>query len=488
MSEPAVLDCPPSGAASVPTPGARLEDAFAAQRAAFAREMNPSLEARHDRLDRLLQLTAVHQDAIIDAVSADFGHRSRHETDLADIFVVLSAIRHTRRQVRRWMKPRGVATPLHLLPATSELIRQPLGVVGVISPWNYPLQLALLPVAAALAAGNRVMLKPSELTPRFSALLQKIVAEAFAPDEFAVFPGDVELGRAFSRLPFNHLFFTGSTAVGRQVALAAAENLTPVTLELGGKSPAIIDVDCDLPEAARRIAFAKLLNAGQTCVAPDYMLVPRARVDAFVTALQRAVGAMYPTLAGNPDYTSIVNERHYGRLAQLVADAQAHGATAVPMAAATATPDAASRQFPPTVLLGVDDEMAVMREEIFGPLLPVVPYDSLDGAIAYVNARPHPLALYWFGRDRAHRERVLQRTISGGVTINDACWHVCQEYLPFGGVGASGMGAYHGEHGFLTFTQEKAVLHQSRLNGIALFRPPYGRRFEAVLALLKRFF
>jgi coniferyl-aldehyde dehydrogenase len=487
MTESATLERPTAIGAGAPSSVAQLEVAFSSQRAAFAREMNPSLEARRHRLDRLLQLVATHDAAIIEAISADFGHRSRHETDLADVFVVISALRHTRRHVRRWMRPRRVTTPLHLLPATSEVIRQPLGVVGVISPWNYPLQLALLPVGAALAAGNRAMLKPSELTPRFSALLQKIVADAFAPDEFAVFPGDVELGRAFARLPFDHLFFTGSTGVGRQVALAAAENLTPVTLELGGKSPAIVDADCDLPEAARRIAFAKLLNAGQTCVAPDYLLVPRAEVHAVVAALQDAVRAMYPTLAGNPDYTSIVNDRHYRRLAQLVADAETHGATTVALAGSGAA-DAASRQFPPTVLLGVDDEMAVMREEIFGPLLPVVPYESLDDAIGYVNARPRPLALYWFGRDAAHRQRVLQQTISGGVTTNDACWHVCQEYLPFGGVGASGMGAYHGEHGFLTFTKEKAVLHQSRLNGIALFRPPYGRLFEAVLGLLKRFF
>ncbi|MEO8674385.1 MAG: coniferyl aldehyde dehydrogenase [Casimicrobiaceae bacterium] len=465
-----------------------MEEIFAAQRGAFAREMNPSLAVRRDRLDRLLHLTQTHQGAIIDAISADFGHRSRHETDLADIFVVISAIRHTHRHLRRWMRARRVPTPLHLLPASSELIRQPLGVVGVISPWNYPYQLAMLPVAAALAAGNRTMLKPSELTPRFSALLQGIVADTFAPDEFAVLPGDVELGRAFSHLPFDHLFFTGSTAVGRQVALAAAANLTPVTLELGGKSPAIVDADCDLPVAARRIAFAKMLNAGQTCVAPDYMLVPRARADAFVAEMQRAVAEMYPTLSPNPDYTSIVSDRHYLRLAHLVADAKAHGATAVPMDATAESTDATARKFPPTLLVGVDDDMAVMNEEIFGPVLPVVPYDSLDEAIAYVNRHPRPLALYWFGTNGEHRDRVLMGTISGGVTTNDACWHVAQEYLPFGGVGASGMGAYHGERGFLTFTQEKPVFHQARVNGIALFRPPYGRRFEAVVSLLKRYF
>ena len=488
MSEPVVLDRPQSAAAETSTPVARMDEVFAAQRAAFARAMNPPVAARRDRLDRLLHLTEKHQNAIIDAISADFGHRSRQETDLADIFVVMSAIRHAQRHLRRWMKPRRVPTPLHLLPARSELIRQPVGVVGVISPWNYPFQLAMLPIAAALAAGNRAMLKPSELTPRFSELLRAIVAESFAIDEFAVLPGDVELGRAFSHLPFDHLFFTGSTAVGRQVALAAAENLTPVTLELGGKSPAIVDADCDLAVAAPRIAFAKLLNAGQTCVAPDYMLVPRARIDEFVASMQRTVAAMYPSLAANSDYTSIVSDRHYQRLAHLVADAQAGGATAIPMVAMADTPAAATRKFPPTLLVGVDEGMAAMREEIFGPVLPVIPYDSLDEAIAYVNRHPRPLALYWFGSSREHRDRVLRGTISGGVATNDACWHVAQEYLPFGGVGASGVGAYHGERGFLTFTHEKPVFLQARLNGIALFRPPYGKRFEAVLALLKRYF
>ena len=487
MSDPVAIDRPQAVTVSDAAPRARMDEVFVAQQAAFAREMHPSLDVRRDRLDRLLLLTKTHQDAIIEAISADFGHRSRQETDLADIFTVLSAIRHTQRHLRRWMKARRVPTPLHLFPASSELIRQPLGVVGVISPWNYPYQLAMLPVAAALAAGNRAMLKPSELTPRFSDLLQQIVAESFAPDEFAVFPGDVEMGRAFSRLPFDHLFFTGSSAVGRQIALAAAENLTPVTLELGGKSPAIINVDADLPVAARRIAFAKLLNAGQTCVAPDYMLVPRGRVNAFVAEMRIAVAAMYPTLADNPDYTSIVSDRHFQRLAHLVVDATTRGATRVPLVDVAEAPDAA-RKFTPTLLVGADDGMAVMQQEIFGPVLPVVAYDSLDEAIAYVNRHPRPLALYWFGASREHRDRVLRGTISGGVTTNDACWHVSQEYLPFGGVGASGMGAYHGERGFLTFTKEKPVLHQARVNGIALFRPPYGRRFEAMLSLLKRHF
>jgi len=476
------------GTDPVDTQAARLEACFAAQRRAFAADMNPSAEARQDRLDRLLRLTENHQQEIVAAISEDFGHRSRQETDLAEIFIVLSALRHMRRNLGRWMRPRRVATPLHLWPARSEILRQPLGVVGVISPWNYPFQLGMLPAAAALAAGNRVLLKPSELTPRFSEALQRIVAAAFTEDEFAVIPGDVEVGRAFAALPFDHLFFTGSTAVGRQIALAAAQNLTPVTLELGGKSPAIVDAECDFNEATPRIAFAKLLNAGQTCVAPDYVLVPRARVDAFVAALSAAVGTMYPGFADNADYTSIVSARHYERLRGLVADAVRQGARAVRLGNAAAADGASVRKFHPTVLVGATDAMAVMQEEIFGPVLPVLAYDTLDEAIAGINARPRPLALYWFGTNAAHRDRVLQRTIAGGVTVNDACWHVAQENLPFGGVGASGCGAYHGETGFLAFTKEKPVLHQSRLSGLPLFRPPYGRRFDALIGLLKRFF
>ena len=466
----------------------QMSKAFAAQRAAFAGDMNPGRDVRRDRLARLLQLTEKHQGAIAEAISADFGHRSRHETDLAEIFLVLSGIRHMHRHVGRWMKPRRVATPLHMLPARSEVIPQPLGVVGVISPWNYPYQLAMLPAAAAIAAGNRVMIKPSELTPKFSELLRRIVGEFLPPEECAVVPGDVEVGRAFSKMPFDHLFFTGSTSVGRQVALAAAENLTPVTLELGGKSPAIIDVECDISVAAPRLAFGKLLNAGQTCVAPDYILVPRARVDEFVAVFQQAVTAMYPSQAANPDYTSIVSDRHYQRLARLVEDAQAQGATAIRIAPAGERAEAAGRKLSPTLLVGVDDDMAVMREEIFGPVLPILPYDTLDDAIAYVNRHPRPLALYWFGNNNGHRDQVLRSTISGGVTVNDACWHVAQENLPFGGVGASGIGAYHGEQGFRTFSKDKPVLHQAALNGFGFFRPPYGRHFETLIGLLKRYF
>jgi coniferyl-aldehyde dehydrogenase len=478
---------PEPGAAAVEATIERMRAGFDAQRAAFAADMMPSRDARVDRLDRLLRLTEKYQTAIADAISADFGHRARQETDLAEIFIVMSGIRTTRRHVGKWMKARRVATPLQMLPARSELIPQPLGVVGIISPWNYAFQLGIVPAAEAIAAGNRVMLKPSELTPSFSELLRGIVAEFFSPEEFLVAVGGVEVAQAFSRLPFDHLFFTGSTAVGRQIALAAAENLTPVTLELGGKSPAIIDADCDMAVAVPRLTYGKLLNAGQTCVAPDYALVPRGRVDEFVAAVKGAAAGMFPTYGPNPDYTGIVSDRHYQRLELLVEDATSRGATAIRLAPPGESSPAAGRKFAPVLLVGVNDDMAVMREEIFGPLLPILPYDTLDEAIAYVNRHPRPLALYWFGRSSARRDQVLRSTISGGVTINDVCWHVAQENLPFGGVGASGSGAYHGEHGFRTFSKEKPVLHQARFNGTGMLRPPYGRRFAAMIGLLKRY-
>jgi coniferyl-aldehyde dehydrogenase len=356
-----------------------------------------------------------------------------------------------------------------------------------VSPWNYPLQLALAPVLAALAAGNRVLVKPSELTPAFSALLAQLVAQHFDPTECAVVLGDAEVGKAFVRQSFDHLFFTGSTAVGRQVALAAAANLVPVTLELGGKSPAIVDTSAVLAQAAARIAAGKLFNAGQTCIAPDYVLLPRAQCDAFVAAYQRSVQRMYPTLHGNPDYTTIINQRHYERLQGLLADAQARGAKVLRMAPAGESESPHHRTLAPALLLDVQPDMAILREEIFGPLLPLVPYDTLDEALAFVNARPRPLALYWFGRDRTRQRQVLTGTVSGGVTVNDVLLHIAQENLPFGGIGESGIGAYHGEYGFRLFSKEKPVFEQSEWAGTALLRPPYGKAAERVLRILKRF-
>jgi coniferyl-aldehyde dehydrogenase len=467
---------------SRPTPMVDVEHLFAAQRTAFERERYPAYAARRDRLSRVLELVTGHERALCAAVDRDFGHRSTHETRLAELYVVATEARYALSHLRRWMRPRRVTTPLKLLPGTARVVRQPLGVVGVISPWNYPVQLALAPVIGALAAGNRVMLKPSELTPATSVLLHQLVAGAFRADEFTVVTGDAEAGAAFARLPFDHLFFTGSTGVGRKIALAAAENLTPVTLELGGKSPALFDVDADFALAAPRLAVGKLLNAGQTCIAPDYALVPADRVDAFVAAISAAVARLYPSFAANPDYTTIVNDRHYTRLTRLIDDARAKGARIVALGGA----DPATRVLAPVLVVGATSEMAIMREEIFGPLLPVEVYATLDDAIATINARPHPLALYFFGGDAARRERVLQETLAGGVTVNDTLWHFVHEGLPFGGVGASGSGAYHGERSFVTFTHEKSVFVQSRASGARLLYPPYGKTFERMLALLSR--
>ncbi|HVO87867.1 MAG TPA: coniferyl aldehyde dehydrogenase [Casimicrobiaceae bacterium] len=464
------------------SPFAELARLFELQRAAFGRERYPAEAIRRDRLDRLRRIVTQHESEMVDAISTDFGHRSAHETRLAELYIVAAEARHAQRKLRAWMKRRRVATPIHLRPASAFVMRQPLGVVGVISPWNYPVQLALAPVVGALAAGNRVLLKPSELTPATSALLQRLVARYFAPDEFAVVIGDVALGEAFARLPLDHLFFTGSTAVGRKVAQAAAANLTPVTLELGGKSPALFDVDADFTLTVPRLVVGKLLNAGQTCIAPDYAIVPRSRIEEFESAVASAVAALYPDIVSNDDYSTIVNDRHFARLQHLLEDARSKGARVVQLGASSPT----TRRMPPALVIGVDDSMAIMREEIFGPLLPVEAYDSLDEMIARLNARPHPLAFYWFGRQQEHRDKVLQQTLAGGVTVNDTLWHFAHEGLPFGGVGASGSGAYHGERSFVTFSQEKPVFVQPRLAATRLLNPPYRKTFERILALLRR--
>jgi len=463
-----------------------LRQAFEQMRTAFHADMAPGLPVRRDRLARVARMTRHHARDIIAAISADFGHRSPHETLIADLLAVDEAIKHARRHLAGWMRPQRIATALMYRPGYNRLLPQPLGVVGVVAPWNYPYQLSMLPAVAALAAGNRVMIKPSELAPRTAELMARIVGETFDEDELAVFPGDATVGKAFVELPFDHLFFTGSTAVGRIVAQAAAKNLTPVTLELGGKSPVIVDAEGTFESIAPKVAIGKLFNAGQTCIAPDYALVPRARVDEFVTAMTRAIGKLYPTLAGNADYTSIVNERHYARLAGLLADARARGARVVEVNPAAEALAPSVRKLAPALILDTGDEMAVMREEIFGPLLPVVAYDSLDDAIGYVNRRERPLALYWFGDNAARRDRVLHGTVAGGVTVNGCLTHFAQEAQPFGGVGASGNGSYHGVYGFRAFSKEKPVYYQGRLGIMPLLLPPYGTLLDRVLSWFAR--
>ena len=470
---------------AVPPPMPDYASRFLAQREAFAADRNPPLPVRRARLARLLRLVDENEPAFIAAVDADFGGRSAQETRIAELFVTRSAILYARRRLARWMRTRRVPTALPFLPAHNRLAPQPLGVVGIVSPWNYPIQLTLCPLAAALAAGDRALIKPSELTPRVSTLLAQLAAKYFDPDLVSVVLGDAETGKAFVALPFDHLLFTGSTAVGRQVAAATAANLTPITLELGGKSPAIFDPSCDLAQASARVAAGKLFNAGQTCVAPDYLLVPRGQAGAAAAALAAAMARLYPTLAANPDYTAIISERHRSRLVALVAEAREAGAPIVEVNPAGES-FADSRKLAPTIVIGAPPTSRLMQEEIFGPLLPIVEYDAVEDAIAYVNRRDRPLALYWFGRDAARRARVLSETIAGGVTVNDCLLHFVQEGQPCGGVGASGVGAYHGEWGFRTFSKLKPTFHQSDWSGFPLLRPPYGRMTDWILGALKR--
>jgi coniferyl-aldehyde dehydrogenase len=452
------------------------------QRTAFLRDGAADLVTRRDHLGRLKRLLLDNQAAIAATVSADFGHRSPQETRFGDLFPTVAGIDYQRRHIGKWIRPERRSVAWYFRPGTARVVYQPLGVVGIISPWNYPIFLAFPPMAAALAAGNRVMLKPSEFTPATSVLLASLLGRAFSAEQVAVVTGGPDVGAAFASLPFDHLFFTGSTPVGRKVMQAASEHLVPVTLELGGKSPAIVERGFPLDRAAASIANGKLFNAGQTCIAPDYVLVPAESVEPFIAAMTAAMRRLYPTIAGNPDFTSIVNESHYQRLARLVDDARAKGARIIELEAATTD----GRIFPPAVIAAVTDDMTVMQEEIFGPLLPIVPYDDLNGAIEYVNARPRPLSLYLFGSAGPGRDAVLARTTSGGVTINDTLMHIAQEDLPFGGIGASGMGSYHGYDGFRTFSHAKGVFTQSRWNAVRLMRPPYGKLFDRMLGVLLR--
>ncbi len=452
----------------------RPDRVFKAQKAAFRHQPYPDLDTRRERIDRVRDLLLKHQDEWVQAVSDDFGQRSADETRLAEILVTLEAAKYTKRKLRRWMKPSKRAVGALGWPGKAWVEYQPLGVVGIIVPWNYPIQLALAPAIAALAAGNRVMIKMSETTPRTGALMERLVAETFDEDLVAVINGDVEVGKAFSALPFDHLLFTGSTSVGRHIMRAAAENLTPVTLELGGKSPCIVGEDFSVEDAVERIAFGKCINAGQTCVAPDYVMMPESKVQAFVEGWKTQLANAYPTIRDNADYTAIVDDRQHQRLREAVEDARQKGAEVIEVNPA-GEDMAESRKIPQTLLLNVSDDMTVMREEIFGPVLPVIPYRDLGEAIAYVNDRPRPLALYYFDWNRENGERVLRETHSGGVCLNDTISHVGIDDLPFGGVGDSGMGAYHGPEAFLAFSKAKGVYRKGRFNPSKFIMPPYGR-------------
>lgn len=458
---------------------ANMQTVLEKQRAAFTAAMPEPMSVRRDRMDRVIALLIDHAEDFAKAVSADFGHRSREQTLLTDIMPSVSAMKHAKKHFESWAKgeKRKPTFPLGLIGAKAEVVFQPKGVVGVVAPWNFPVGMVMVPMAGILAAGNRAMIKPSEFTERVSALFEELVPKYFAEEEMAVFTGGADVGMAFSKLAFDHMIFTGATSVGKHIMRAAADNLVPVTLELGGKSPTIIGRSADKKKAGERIALGKMMNAGQICLAPDYLLVPSDQEHDVIEAVKAGVTAQYPKLLHNDDYTSVVNGRNYERLQSYLDDAREKGAEVIEVnPAGEDFKSANSRKMPLHILRNVTDDMKVMQDEIFGPILPVKTYSTVDEAIDYVNGRDRPLALYYFGEDGDEARKVTDRTVSGGVTLNDTIFHVAMEDLPFGGVGPSGMGAYHGVDGFRTFSHAKAIYSQPRIDvaKLAGFLPPYG--------------
>ncbi|KXV44397.1 aldehyde dehydrogenase [Gluconobacter roseus] len=453
------------------------------QRAAFLNTGPPDLKQRRTDLRRLKAEILKRRTKIVRALKTDFGQRSERESAIVELIPLVQSINYMIAHLRHWMKPERRHVSAYFQFGRAWVIRQPVGVVGIIAPWNYPVSLALVPLATAIAAGNRVMLKPSEFTPATSEVISEIVRAAFPVEQVSVVTGDGEVGAAFSALPFDHILFTGSTTVGKKVAEAAARNLTPVTLELGGKSPVVIEPGFSIQRVANRVAFGKLTNAGQTCIAPDYVLVHEDDRDAFATAWQNAVKKLYPGgYVGSPDYTAILNQHHYERLSGLIRDAEEHGAQIIRMG----NDSAANHVLAPVLILNVKPEMAVMQEEIFGPVLPVLTYRNLNEAISFINARPRPLALYYFGDNRVERDRLLKRTVSGNITINGTLMHYVQDDLPFGGVGNSGIGAYHGKEGFIALTHARGVYRQGCFNAATLLKPPFGKITDAITNLILR--
>ncbi|HVY88726.1 MAG TPA: coniferyl aldehyde dehydrogenase [Hyphomonadaceae bacterium] len=449
------------------------------QRAAHARDGSPSVRVRRDRLHRLTDIVRDGAKDFAKAISDDFGHRPAFETALLETVVTLNAARYARKQVGWWMQTSPAEIDYTFWPGAAWVRHEPMGVIGIVSPWNYPLQLALSPLVDVLAAGNRAIIKPSEQTPKFSELLREKISKAFAEEEVAVVTGGPEAAAAFTKLPFDHLVFTGSTAIGRKVAAAAAEGLMPVTLELGGKSPAIICPSASVPKAVKAITYGKFVNAGQTCIAPDYVLAPRSKAIEVAEMVVAESRRAYPDVGD--DYASMISDRAFDRMTTAIAEAELGGAKVLRHPAPS---DRSRRILPPVVVLDAPQDCVLMQEEIFGPVLPVIGYDALEDALDWVNSHPHPLALYVFAEDRKEQETVLAGTHSGGVTINGTLLHIAQEGLPFGGVGPSGMGHYHGRAGFERFTHARAVFRTGWFNAANMLAPPYGKKARRMLKFL----
>ena len=468
-----------------------MEALLRKQREAFTAARPEGLDVRRDRVRRAIALLKDNGDALCKAMSADFGNRSAHQSMITDIGGTVNFGKYCLKHIDKWARSekRHVQFPLGLLGARAELRYEPKGVIGILSPWNFPLNLSFGPLMQVLAAGNRAMIKPSEFTEKTSELSAELCGKYFEEDEVAFVTGGPEVAHAFSSLPFDHLVFTGSTATGRKVMEAAAKNLCPVTLELGGKSPVVLGRGANLEQAGERIAMGKMMNAGQICLAPDYMYVPEDKEDAAIAAVELGVHKMYPTLLANEDYASVVTDRHFDRLQGLVEDARGKGAEVIEVNPGkedfTGTN---ARKMPLTILRNVTDDMQAMQEEIFGPVLPVKTYRDVGEAIDYVNGRDRPLGLYYFGQDSGEREQVLTRTISGGVTVNDVIFHVSMEDLPFGGVGPSGIGSYHGVEGFREFSHARSVYTQPKVDVAKLggLKPPYGAKTEKTVRTMMK--
>lgn len=463
-----------------------LNEVLEIQKKAHLRDGPLSVETRKDWIDRCIALLIKYQNEIAEAISKDFGHRSTESSLLADVAGSIGSLKSAKENIKKWVKPeKRKVTPsiLGLLGARLRLEYQPLGTVGVISPWNFPVTLTFGPLGSIFAAGNRAMIKPSEFTPKTSELMKKMFEEAFSQEEVAVFTGGPDLGEAFSSLPFDHLLFTGATSVAKHVMRAASENLVPVTLELGGKSPVIISKKSNFDVSVGRLMAGKTLNAGQICLAPDYVFIPKDKKEDFISQSKKVVTEMYPSLKENPDYTSVINQRHYDRLQGYIEEAKEKGFEVIEINPSNEDfSQQAHHKIPPTLIVDPDDSLSVMKEEIFGPILSVKTYENIEDTVDYINSKDRPLGLYYFGDDKEEMQNVLENTTSGGVTINDVVFHVGQDNAPFGGVGPSGTGSYHGVEGFKNFSHTKTIYTQSKFDGLfGLFRPPFGVKSQSAI-------
>jgi coniferyl-aldehyde dehydrogenase len=463
-----------------------LNEILEKQKKAHLREGPLSVETRKEWIDRCIALLIKYQNEIAEAISEDFGHRSTESSLLADVAGSIGSLKSAKENIKKWVKPeKRKVTPsiLGLLGAKLRLEYQPLGTVGVISPWNFPVTLTFGPLGSIFAAGNRAMIKPSEFTPKTSELMKKMFEEAFSEEEVAVFTGGPDLGEAFSSLPFDHLLFTGATSIAKHVMRAASENLVPVTLELGGKSPVIISKKSNFEVSVNRVMAGKTMNAGQICLAPDYVFIPKDKKEEFISQSKKVVTDMYPSLKDNPDYTSVINQRHYDRLQGYVEEAKEKGFEVIEINPSNEDfSQQAHHKIPPTLIVDPDDSLSVMKEEIFGPILSVKTYESIEDTVDYINSKDRPLGLYYFGDDKEEMQNVLENTTSGGVTINDVVFHVGQDNAPFGGVGPSGTGSYHGVEGFKNFSHTKTIYTQSKFDGLfGLFRPPFGSKAKSAI-------